>query len=406
MKLKVHKINKVSLLSLVTLFIFIISINITYLNDLFKINTRYIFFLRLLCIGIYFALIVLKRKKTSWGLRLLNILYLVILISTFINNESIEYALQRISWSLLPCLVYAYYSDNEIKKLKIIKIWNFCFSLLCTLDFLTLIIIPQGLYSTNLYSGIGFLGYKTERTIYNLCWIIFSAFISVKENQKIGRQSYIAIIISLFASIFSNATGAVLCLLLALGLFILLDLSYLCKNYTFLYKIFNYKTIVISYVVVFIVVVLTQNITIISDVAEKLFGKTSTLSGRTNIWIRCLAQFLQSPIIGKGFLSIEKYVKITLAQTGTNAHNLVISLLITGGILALAVFLIFSVKVLYRKKSRMNFTELVLVTGIIDTLFIGISSSALAFCPFAYFFFIMIEYEHHYPFKSIEDSKT
>lgn len=109
----------------------------------------------------------------------------------------------------------------------------------------------------------------------------------------------------------------------------------------------------------------------------------------------CVAQVIKKPVLGLGFLDSSEYVAICMGARGaTNAHNFLLSLSVSGGFVAILVYVILVVSVTKVDRKRINLQGMILIIGIVGSLFIGLTSSTLAFCPFSFIFYSMLETEN------------
>lgn len=382
---------KVTLIGLLSIVVFLLSVNITYFNRILGINQMIVFFLRVASIGILIFFYIIRKRSLSKPMLLIILLYSVFILSTVIHKGDLSYAFQVLTRSVFVCLYYNYYSTYENKKMKVLETWNWMLGLLSVADVIFAIAIPEGLYSGELYTKIGLLGYKTERLVYSLTWVILNAYLTADKKNKISIGVYFSAAISIIGAYLSDAIGASLCLVVVAVLFTFIQTCYFAKNIRLLYRIFNYRTICVVYGIVFILLVVLQDSTIVSNFAQNVLGKTATLTGRTRIWQLCLSGVISEPIVGLGFLNPSEYVAICLgAQAATNAHNFLLSILVSGGLFALIIYVILLKSVTKIDRTQINLKEMLLIVGVIGSLFIGLTSATLSFCPFAFIFYLML----------------
>ena len=80
------------------------------------------------------------------------------------------------------------------------------------------------------------------------------------------------------------------------------------------------------------------DIPLVSNFVEGL-GKDMTFSHRTNIWRYAEFQIIHSPIIGYGVCDKEWFQH--LLSNAVNTHNIVLQMLLQGGIIGLLIFVMF-----------------------------------------------------------------
>lgn len=157
------------------------------------------------------------------------------------------------------------------------------------------------------------------------------------------RYSY-RFLLMLFLSVFMVAYAGSVTSTIAL---ILVILYYFCKNDRLLSKV---AFIGIALVIVFIFfdfVLQISKFLPTGGLTEKFFilvGKDATFSGRTYIWTQTMISVLNSPLTGIGWYSGEW---AELALGAVNTHNIILNILLQGGVLFLA-FVIIAVVCLYK----------------------------------------------------------
>ena len=129
--------------------------------------------------------------------------------------------------------------------------------------------------------------------------------------------------------------------------------------------------------------------TLISNFLVNILERSVTISGRTRIWTSCLRYIEAKPLFGYGILTSDEYIVMTGMRAGTNAHNIVLTYLLSGGIIGTIIFFLIN----YSISKRLDKTpfELILIVGIYSILIVGISSSILALSPaFWGFYFLLL----------------
>lgn len=334
-----------------------------------------------------------NRKKNANVFLCATLMVILIGFSTLVNKTDIGSFIFYFSKFYLICIFLEIVAVNEERLLVVLNTWKWIIALLVILDLCTIFMFPEGMYTSRVYSNNWLLGYKTERLVYSLPMLAIFAYTSIKKNNKIGISTFIVGIIACIDTILSDATAASVIIIFILVCFIFIELlnNQFFKE-SFLYKFLNYKVILVVYAICIIAIVFSQNI----DFVEKylvLLGKSEDLSGRFRIWSVCIDQIIQSPLIGKGYMASLKYVSLIGFSTATSAHNMVLTILIDGGILNLIIYIIMYKLALERKEHVYLKTEIVLIVCIYGTLFLGITSSTFVFSTYAILFFWLMEFE-------------
>lgn len=274
------------------------------------------------------------RKKQSLVNKydcLLIIFFIWLIISSYINGHSwlshFPFIIKALAIRYLLSLGLVY------SKQQVINILASVFSIIIYINFLFLLFFP------------GFFGYNegTEvyliSTNYNQFGAIFIPAIYINllatfnENGRISRLYPLLIICFLSVIIEGSATTSVA---LALLMFVIIFIQ-------------NPRLIKIGSTAIFIMAVLFfitfvvplfsfLDIPIVSQIVEGL-GKDMTFSSRTRVWLYADFQISHSPIFGYGVCDKELYE--FLLGNFVHPHNIILHILLHGGIIGLFIFTIF-----------------------------------------------------------------
>lgn len=347
----------------------------------------------ILSMGSIFLLIVLHCKNMrirksffNTSLFLCTLLYVWFLLITFLNGgvNKAYIALNATCGAFLIILFVQYFSNDDRKILAILDAWKTIILILVLIDLASEIFYPQGLYESAFDSYNWFLGYKTARVLYSIPMCAMFFYTSVKRKGKITYKCWIVLLISTYTTFLSQATAASVAILLCGILAFIIDNKLLKKVAE---KLLNIRIWYILYFALVFLVVISQSAGLLDFVAD-LFDKTSTFSGRTVIWLGCIENIVSSKGIGAGYLTAEQYTLITNWARGTNAHNQVLGLLVTGGVPA---FLIYYYMI-YRAGQLRSRTNDIIKMFIYGIMILGITSDTFTFSTFGFFMIWLLEY--------------
>lgn len=266
------------------------------------------------------------------------VMTLFIYISRFLNGWNFTSAvLKDFIYQITLINVFSYYIRKEfwIK----LTILDFILSSYVIINFICMIIYPNGMFITELSNENWFLGFKNIMVRTFIPAIIISCVVSWHKKRHLSLRNYIIYLICFISVVLGKTTTGIVVHLI-LGAF-LLYLGFFNKiKYFGVFYIFI-ATFALTILIVFFS--LQENF---SYFIEKYLNKDATFTGRIYIWEAAVAEYLKSPIIGYGYhisnewrelldyMDIFKKVKMP-----SHPHNFVLYILLQGG---LVYFLFFS----------------------------------------------------------------
>lgn len=371
----------------------LIVLNVPYLQLVFPISnfiklSLYIFGVVCGC------LLVWRYGKVKPTAIILGIMYLTFIFSTIVNNGNIHNCVQRISLPVMVLLLFASTTSN--RHLQIISHWKNVLLVLVGIDIISMFMFPEGMYKTLYYTNNWFLGYKTERLVYSFTLFIMCAYLDAVKSNIISLKTLIIGAAVCWNSMRADGSMATFSLLIYWIIILLTKIYFHNRNKQeklgkFLYSIANYKIIISVYVIAMVYLVFDEQTNMLSTLVSVFFGKNSTFTNRTVIWAALLLKIVSKPILGLGWLTGEEYVNISHMYGATNAHNFILSILVTGGIMALAEFIGLNILVLRKRDRTYSIEVFVLISSIYTSLLLGLSSSILFYSPFAFIVYMLLE---------------
>lgn len=373
--------------------ILISCLSIGYIDNQFHWLPKVMFVLRLFFILIFsFNLVfkrLLRRDNLSPFIGLVTLFILFILAKTKLDTNNFILALSQLS---MPYLLTIYIENfrHSVKILRILNCWKYVLLALIFIDWMTILLYPSGLYTT-IYTENWFLGYKTERFVFYLPLVIISAFLSEKKYGKIGKMTYFYLLGCLAALIYCKATSTSWVFVFLSVVFLFLDIirngRKIKKIYSFL---MNYKLIIAYYAFVTYLVFFAGNSKLLVYILTQVFHKDLTLSTRTEIWRTCFEALSNKFTSGLGFLSFEDYQVLTQNPFATSSHNMVLSILVTSGVIGLVLYVLLILSAFMNRKEKDDSCEIVCSAGILCFLTVGVTSSTLVFSTFAFILFSLL----------------
>lgn len=293
--------------------------------------------LRFLAWGIFLMLIIRSPRKLD-SIAFWFVLYGGIIgYSTIIHKSSSIFPVVSIAfdvfmlWGLFKLYLPSY---GELIYKTIIR--SFCFCII--LNFVILLIYPNGFGAFFLLGG----NYnQMGRTIIPAIGI-YGYYTILYHREKISF--YIISLIS-FLTLFIVGSKTSIVGLSLLFLFYFIK-SNRIRTWLFLGFVFVYFAF--QAVVVFVQMDLSEY-EYIRYFVEDILHKDLTFTQRTTVWMKSLLLIQDSPIIGYGYCSPDWYEGYLHVK---HTHNLILQILMSGGICALSVFVLQIVSVIIKQKAN------------------------------------------------------
>lgn len=281
-------------------------------------------------------------KKNSWKFSKYTIIIIIyqlsLYISTFINKGNYSAMIgNTISVLSLAMIVEIYAKGDNFRK--ILKIFN---NILTTYTIINLLSVLIGSSNNNIY----FLGIDNRFIFFLLPNCFITILIDLIDYDKITIKSYIIIALALFQCVYVWAVSAVLSLVL------LLLYAALLYNW----KIFKKMTLN-----KYLIIIMVMNLLLVFFQIQNYFEyfivdilhKDLMLSGRVYTWNAALEIIKEHPIFGIGGTSYTQKSTLFYRSDG-HAHNLILNILVNGGIVSLIIMIFSFLKINNNLKSINN----------------------------------------------------
>ena len=340
---------KIKLSGLKSAFIGIISFGACFESDFLLNKIKLFDFIGTLCWIVMLLYLILnitwryiKKESLSIVSQCTIIFIFAILGSTIIREGNLNASILALGKILIITLTLEYVKYNEKNFIILLKTWMYLLLTVIFIDLMTELLFPNGLYKGRIYELNWFLGYKTERAIYSLPLAGIALYLEYLEKKRVTVLWYLLMVIIFFNAWLSQAMSV--CVAYGVLLGGICGINIFCKRKgrilkKFISIILNYKFFLLTFFVFMISIVFLENITIMKYIA-RFTGRSVTFSSRTFIWQACIARILDNPLIGLGYMGSSDYIAITGMRAGTNAHNIVLTLLMTGGFFLLGIYLL------------------------------------------------------------------
>ena len=255
---------------------------------------------------------------------------------------------------------------------------TFVLGIFVLINFITILLFPQGMYEFNTFTTNYFLGYRNNSIMLIFPAMIFSVVRSLRLYDRLTVSSFLICVISTATVILAfSATSVIGIMIFILFLFLALI--------NWMPKFLNIVTYIVINIIYFFGVIILRVQEAFSFIIVNVLGRDLSFTGRTNIWDSALEAFYKSPIFGVG--EIDNQASRDLIGA-THAHNYYLNLLYKSGVPGFLLFftiLIICGIALY--KNRKNGKIPFVVSGALCAFMIMLQSEA--YYNIYYFFSIL-----------------
>lgn len=346
--------------------------------------------------SLFQVLKMIKRNRMSNELLVIIIFEIWMLITTLLNfnlNESYDY----IIWgrNALLTIGLALYIEKEASKnpQELIKSLYLLFSLYVYINFILIILFPEGLiiksdyyninnYKFNIVNNIYFLGHRNNTLLVFMPAMIISQLYHSLYDRKLFSHFLLITTVLCEAIYVGSASGIVGCFLLAVY-FVGLHIS---KIKNILLKLTSLN-LVISYIIIFFAIVVFRLQELFSYIIENILHRSVHFTGRTGLWDNAIKLIRESPIYGYGTHAGGNIIFFNYRVW--YAHNYIYDLLIQGGFISIVIIIVFIVNILIKiKRCKDSLLTSILSWGMFSLGIVALVESYYNFTNFTLIFII------------------
>lgn len=357
-----------------------------------RFATFFNYWLPMMVLLFYLVMLVQYRHGVSKIMKLIGGFFAMFFVCTIIKNPG---GVQALMVQLAPLLAVTVVTEYYMQKAPYRYLQAVLYTLfaLILIDLGSILLFPNGLYSTISYTECWFLGYKTSRMrVATMPIIMVAAILSIKRRNKLDNKFWLISMIALVDTYLSQNTGGVFTIGIMLCLLLLIYGSRKERVRLTTMKLFNFRFCVILIIAATVVVNVFLNLSFLIPIINSIPGKEMTMWGRIRIWTECLILFKASPIIGNGYVLGSKFVELVGFNAATQPHSLMLAILVYMGIVGLLLFFVILNRVLSYVDTKHSYaTTPICATYLICMLFHGIISMHL-FAPFLFASMIIMYY--------------
>lgn len=305
-----------------------------------------------------------------------------IVLVTIIRGGNVSYSIKMAVVIISIADLFEFYSNKPVK---LYKNMYYVFEMFIYINFITLLLFPNGMYSTGVIGETTenwFLGFKNKHLIYFLPATGITLILC--KLEKFNFRRILLLIVILISALYVKSATGILCLGV---LYIMVFIPFIRKRY----EIFNMRTYLFSTIIMFFAIPIFRLQYMFSYIIVDILKKDINLTYRTNLWDRALNAISQHPIIGWGEQSYDVKRKLYSSNSIISAHNQILEYLYIGGIVLIILYLIINI-MLVKKTSKYAMFE---TTQIVSALYLAFQVALIAEVyvdPSMYMIYFMVWY--------------
>lgn len=299
-----------------------------YFSYVMEGTNQIYFMLKMISFGMAVLLLIKSFQISKFTLVLL-LSQLFLLFVTIINNGNIIGMIDQVLSVCTLCIL----TENGLRNNQQVFLKSFItfFAVLVTINFITIILYPDGLYYSSLKIDTArnwFLGNKNVFIIYIIPLLFSLKLYGKLMNKKLNVWFWFFATISLFSLIFCwGATGIVGIVFYLIGI--------LFENKFRKLKLFRIKNYFFSYIALFISIIILRFQNLFSYLIIDFLKKDITFTGRVYIWDFVIDVIKDSPLIGYGNEFNDFRFSKSLVYKSYHAHNQLLEFIYQGGLIYL-----------------------------------------------------------------------
>ena len=315
-----------------------------------------------------------------------------LMVLTILNGGDTKNAFFTSAIVSLPIMLFRYYSHNTSLLVQAIA---FAFSACIYAALIQVVMFPEMLFEAdNMFDGLLLGGNRNQTGCRILCGIVCSA-ICIKFHRGWLVNTIVLTLVSivLLGMLASMTSLSCIIVFILLALIPSRQIQKLCLLGYFIFYLLFHSFVVFSGKSL-------HNNELAVYIVEDVLGKDITFTNRTEMWDAGLRVISESPLWGYGCVGKEWYLS-NMSTFAVGPHNFVLVILIFGGIILLATFLVIVALSLVRFWPSVDKIGMVLILGIMTLFFM------MCFEYYHFFFAVLLlTLAYYYPEISSQESKT
>ena len=329
-------------------------------------------------------------RKIPKSFLLFPALLFVMVLASAVYGQSVKRALEYAFATLILCLLIFYGISKDLRSF--LRAEMYFFGALTVMNFLTVIIFPEGLYTyLDHYDECWLLGFKSGHIVYQLAFIFFTAiYMNLYRKNRPERFILYGAEAMVLASnlLVMNRTSLIVLLPV-----IVLSLIPALRHFSVLFNSITYAACGLIMNLLFVVL---RKQELFRWLIVGIFNRRMDLTHRTDVWDSAFNAIKEQPVIGHG------YQTFAYSEIIETTHNEFLEILYKTGIVGLIIFLAILILVIWRLfKNRKN-EQAQWISVFLGAFFLMFVMEQYAF---VYFFYLFIFAWYSADLKKIKEDQ-
>lgn len=278
------------------------------------------------------------KRAISIQIVILISLILFLIISTLLNEGSISRLL--VVWGGFLAVAFVVECFLEDSPREILQALKVTLVILTTLNFITVLMYPDGIWSTSKDLGYGYkiegywlFGHRNNFGMPILAALFIYSVYDLKTTGRLSIGFFLLSIEALLSVLLTQSASSIVVTIIAIAISLFVD-------FKFNLKMFNPFVLLGSYVLIDISIVIFNIQKVFAGFIETVLHRSADLTGRTEIWQIVISKLHETPILGHGIQMPENNGLTVYNTDYVHAHNAELDILYNSGLAGLLCYIV------------------------------------------------------------------
>lgn len=309
-------------------------------------------------------------------------LFFLYLISALISSEILISRILSL-FCLLAYYLFVIFNYNNIYDL--LQDINVALLVIVFISFILYLMKNPNVFYTENASTVTFKGIVSNRNSYaEISLFLITGSFCLYKNRRKFLPFAISVGFALYTTLLTNSATAIICVLLLFGGLLLVGSEKIAKH-------LSVALFAFVYLVIFVFLILFRNTDVgIFKIVTGIFNKSSTFTGRVDLWSAAINAISQRPIFGYGY---DSDILLSYGVQHADPHNSILYVLLTGGVIGFLGFVVMVFSVFSKNKNiklRTNYMHASMSMFFMIWLLRGLVESGCSYSHFIFWVAIII----------------